>query len=148
MGLPRRWWALSGAVAVVAAVLVYSATRPAPRPLSAEVASLVGAPLSEPQLHRSGWFRNPWRTVRAWWTYYTLPVPNQMFMAPPDGSWTYTFESDPPFSPPPSSPLRCQRQDDWGVSCRAEGAGWTYVVDYSAADGVGTLTAMPAADRP
>ena len=141
----RSVWIAGG---VVAAATVYVLARPAPTerlPPTSEVEALVGVPLSEPELYTSGGFGGLWQTVRTWWTYYTLPIPNQMVMAPPDGSWLYTFSTAPPFSPPATSSLQCDRQNEWGASCQAEGAGWLYVVDYSVTDSAGTVTAIPPA---
>ena len=135
----RRWLWLAGGVVVAAAV--YALYRPAPpaRPPASEV--LVGVPLGAPRLVASPGL---WETVRTGWVYYTLPVPNQMVMRPPDGSWIYPFSAAPPFTPPPSSPLRSVYRDETVATYRTEGAGWLYVVDYSAVDSAGSVTAMPA----
>ena len=128
-------------VALVAVTLYAAWDARHHRPDRVEMEALVGVPLGEPTFWSTRGLHRWRRTLRVWWTYYTLPIPNQMALWVPEDTWTYPFGAAPPFAPPPDSPLVCERGGA-GTVCEAEGpGGWSYRVAYDRARARGALTA-------
>ena len=116
------------------------------RPDAEAMAALVGVPLGEPAFSSTSLLHGWRQKARAWWVYYTLPIPNQMVLFEPGDTWAYPFRAAPPFAPPPGSPLTCEPSGAETV-CRAEApGGWTYAVRYDPGGAAGTLTARRRRD--
>ena len=126
--------------AVGAGLLLASCDRSDRQPTTADMEALVGTSLSAPE-YQSSSLLSRWRdVVRVWWTYFTLPIPNQMAMRFEGDVWFYSFAADSTYVPPAGSPLEPSGPDDPWWQAETDD-GWRYHVWVDPESG-GTLVAQ------
>ena len=114
------------------------------QPETAEMEALAGRPLEEPTYASSSLLTRWTAKARAWWTYWTAPLPNQMAMYTRGDVWMYGFAAPEAYRPPETSGLACHGGGEFPLVCEStEPTGrWVYTIEFDAATGRGTLTAQ------
>ena len=129
-------------VAILLVALSVWATRDgrAEPPSRPTLAAVVGAPLGAPQYEPSTPLRRLWKRARLYWSYFTMPIPNQMATSYDGQAWTYPVTVAPDYAPPEGSPLRCRSEAEW-LSCTGTASGWRYHLGGPRGGGEGAFVA-------